>query len=117
MDSEPRIQTYREFWPYYVGEHSSPACRALHYLGSVMGLSTLAALALTGDWRWLLVGLVAGYGPAWVGHFFIEKNRPATFRYPLWSLISDYRMLALALRGEMADETRRRTAEPRPRAT
>ncbi len=117
MANTPRIESYREFWPYYVSEHSVPACRALHYAGSVLGLTALVALVATGDWRWLLGGLVAGYGPAWIGHFFVEKNRPATFRYPLWSLVSDYRMLALAMRGKMADEARRLTGRDVRRAT
>lgn len=104
--TEPRIQTYREFWPYYVGEHRSPLCRGLHYLGTTMAITCVVTAALTGAWSWCLVALVAGYGPAWIGHFFVEHNRPATFRYPVWSLLSDFKMLAFAVSGKMAAQVR-----------
>lgn len=102
--TESRIQSFAEFWPYYVGEHRSPICRGLHYFGTGMALCMVAATLGTQNPWLLLVGLVLGYGPAWVGHFFIEHNRPATFKYPLWSLMSDFKMLGLALRGAMGDE-------------
>lgn len=105
--TEARIQTYREFWPYYVGEHRSPVCRALHYFGTTMALSCLGLAWFTGASAWLFVAPIAGYGPAWIGHFFVEGNRPATFRYPIWSLFSDFKMLSLALRGKMGAEVRR----------
>lgn len=102
--SESRIQSFAEFWPYYIGEHRSPICRGLHYFGTGMALLTVTTAAVTGT-PWLFaVAFVLGYGPAWVGHFFIEHNRPATFKYPLWSLVSDFKMLGLALRGKMGDE-------------
>jgi hypothetical protein len=107
-----RIATYAEFWPYYVGEHRSRACRGLHYLGTSLALSTVIGAIVTGTPWLFLVALVSGYGPAWVGHFFVERNRPATFKYPLWSLFSDFRMFAFALRGKMADEVAR--LHPRP---
>jgi hypothetical protein len=103
--SEP-IQTYAEFWPYYLREHSRAGSRALHYLGSVCGLAALVAAVLVSPW-FLLVGLVVGYGPAWIGHFVVEKNRPATFGHPLWSLISDYRMFGLAIIGRLGPELQR----------
>ncbi len=102
--AEPRIQSFAEFWPYYVGEHRSPVCRGLHYFGTTLALSTAATAAVTGTGWLVLVALVLGYGPAWVGHFFIEHNRPATFKYPRWSLLSDFKMLGLAVRGKMGDE-------------
>jgi hypothetical protein len=101
---QSRIQSFAEFWPYYVGEHRSPVCRGLHYFGTGMALATIVTAIVTRT-PWLLpLSLVLGYGPAWVGHFFVEHNRPATFQYPLWSLRSDFKMLALALRGKMGDE-------------
>lgn len=89
--TEP-IRSYRAFWPYYLREHANPRTRAVHFAGTALATLVFVALAATGR-LWLLpLGLIAGYGPAWFSHFFIEKNRPATFTYPLWSLMSDYRM-------------------------
>lgn len=101
-----RIETYDEFWLYYLREHSLFSCRVLHYVGTVASLVMLGvALYFT---PWLLLAVpVFGYGPAWIGHFFIEKNKPATFGYPLWSLISDYRMFALATTGRLGPELER----------
>lgn len=112
------MRTFQEFWPYYVGEHRHPLCRALHYAGtsSALALATLAIAA--GEPRWLLLALVVGYGPAWVGHFGVERNRPATFKHPLWSLLADFKMLSLAIRGRMAIEVARLygSAHPAPDA-
>jgi len=105
--TEARIQSFEEFWPFYVGEHKDPRSRALHYIGTTMAIGTVATAALTLNPTWLLLTPVVGYTPAWIGHFVIEGNRPATFKYPLWSLRGDLRMLSYALRGEMADELER----------
>ena len=102
----PRLSTYEEFWPYYVSEHSKPATRALHFVGTSLVLAALVAAALVSPW-WILVAPFAGYGPAWIAHFFVEKNRPATFTYPGWSLRADFRMYGLMLRGRMAPEVER----------
>lgn len=102
-----RITSYQEFWQYYLREHSRPVCRALHYIGSSLGIAFLIALIATGFWWLLLAGMVSGYGFAWIGHFFFEGNRPATFRYPLWSFISDWKMYGLALTGRLKPELER----------
>ncbi|MCA3217899.1 MAG: DUF962 domain-containing protein [Burkholderiales bacterium] len=91
---EQRFKSFREFYPFYLNEHRNPTCRRLHFVGSTLALLCLVALAATRNPPWLLAGLLCGYGFAWIGHFFFEKNRPATFKYPLWSLMGDWVMYA-----------------------
>jgi hypothetical protein len=99
-----RFASYREFWPHYLREHAKPETRVLHFLGTGIATMALVALAATGKFWFLPVVLAAGYGPAWIGHFFVEKNRPATFTHPFWSLISDYRMAFIWLTGRLETE-------------
>jgi hypothetical protein len=101
---EPR--TYEEFWPYYVSQHMQPGTRMLHVLGTTAVFGCLAAGFLASP-LWFLLSPVAGYGPAWIGHFCIEHNTPATFRYPAWSLRGDLRLYRLTLLGRMGPELER----------
>ena len=99
----PRFETFEEFWPYYLSEHWNPATRALHFAGTALVLASLGLGFVASAW-WLLAAPVFGYGLAWIGHFFVEKNRPATFTYPLWSLRGDFRMFRFMLLGKMGPE-------------
>jgi len=101
------LATFEEFWPFYVGQHSKEGTRALHFAGTTAGLAWLLAAAAFRRPHFLVHALVSAYGLAWVGHFFIEKNRPATFTYPLWSLEGDFRMYALMWQGKMSAEIER----------
>ena len=96
-----QFKSFSDFWPYYLGEHSKPATRRLHCIGSLAAIGTLIALIAIGKWWLFPLAFVPGYGLAWIGHFFIEKNRPATFIYPLWSFMGDWKMLALMLAGRL----------------
>ena len=99
-----KIANFADFWPYYLREHSRPATRALHYIGTSVVVALAAYAILTGRWLLFLAIPVAGYFFAWAGHFGIEKNRPATFTYPLWSLAADFKMWWLWLTGRLGPE-------------
>lgn len=103
---EERLVSFEAFWPYYVAQHRDPVNRALHFLGTSLAIATLAAAATLSPW-WGVAVPIAGYGPAWIGHFFFELNKPATLRYPLWSLRGDLRMYALLWRDRMDPEIER----------
>ena len=96
-----RYQSFSEFWPFYVAEHSRPGTRMLHFIGTTLGVAVVVYFIASGRWWLILLGLVPGYGFAWLAHFLIEKNRPATFKYPVWSLMGDYKMIGLMLTGRM----------------
>ncbi|MBS1767498.1 MAG: DUF962 domain-containing protein [Acidobacteria bacterium] len=96
--------TFERFWPAYLAEHRSRRNRALHLAGTLSYLAVLAALLATRQWAWLWVVPVIAYGFAWIGHFFIEKNRPATFKHPWLSLIGDHRMSAMMVAGRLEGE-------------
>lgn len=97
-------KTLKEFWPFYLHEHSVGLNRTLHFIGSTLAVVILA-IAIGTQKYWLIApAVVSGYAFAWVGHFFLEKNRPATFKYPLKSLISDWRMWYCTLTGQIAKE-------------
>jgi hypothetical protein len=99
--AEHQFKSFSEFWPYYLAEHSRPATRLLHYIGSLAAITVIVALVALGKWWLFPIAFVPGYAMAWIGHFFVEKNRPATFTYPLWSFMGDWKMLALMLTGRL----------------
>lgn len=98
----PAPDPERDFYPYYLGEHQNATCRRLHFLGTTLGALGLVQSVRKRSLRPALKGLVAGYACAWVGHFFFEKNKPATFKHPLQSFKSDWRMYADIWRGQLS---------------
>lgn len=101
MNRTAQFRSFAEFYPYYLGEHSNPTCRRLHFVGTSLVIALLAYTIGSGKWLLLLALPVFGYGFAWVGHFFFEKNRPATFTHPLYSLIGDFAMFRDILLGKI----------------
>ena len=105
--ADQEFRTFEEFWPFYVMEHQKKATRALHFIGTTAAMACVAGGLLTKR-RWLLaVAPVAGYAPAWFSHFVIEKNKPASFKYPVWSLRADLVMWSKIVRFQMGDEVER----------
>lgn len=95
-----RFTTFSEFWPFYVGEHSKATTRRLHFIGT-LSLIPLLVISFIYSVYLLLLLPVSAYGFAWYSHYFVEKNRPATFTYPVWSLLADFRMFWLMCSGKM----------------
>ncbi len=95
-------RSFAEFYPFYLSEHSRRETRRIHFAGSALALGCLLWALLSGEARWFLVAVICGYGFAWAGHFFFEKNRPATFRHPLYSLMGDWVMFWQILSGKIA---------------
>ncbi|NUQ74820.1 MAG: DUF962 domain-containing protein [Polyangiaceae bacterium] len=110
MSAEEPIRSFEEFWPHYVRAHSNPGNRMLHFAGTTAAVACLAAGILTRKPKLALLAPVVGYGAAWIGHFGVEKNKPATFGHPLWSLASDFIMWWKILNGSMDAEVERHTA-------
>ncbi|HSO35439.1 MAG TPA: DUF962 domain-containing protein [Labilithrix sp.] len=111
--ADQEFRTFEEFWPFYVKEHQKKATRILHFIGTTSAMACVAGGLLTKR-RWLLaVAPVAGYGPAWISHFFIEGNKPASFKHPLWSLRADLIMWTKMVRFQMDDEVERVLREER----
>ena len=104
---ETRYETLAEFWPFYVGEHQKPLTRWLHFAGTSTLFGWLIVALLRRDLRLVLVAIVMPYAWAWAAHFLVEKNRPATFKYPLKSLVSDFVMYGKMWRGQMEAEVAR----------
>jgi hypothetical protein len=99
--SQRQFKSFNDFWPYYLGEHSKPATRFLHGLGTLLALGLIILLVAKGKWWLVPLAFIPGYAFAWAAHFFVEKNRPATFSHPLWSFIGDWKMLFLMLTGKL----------------
>ena len=96
-----RYTSFREFYPFYLSEHANRTCRRLHFAGSLLVLAIIFLAMATADARWLWLAPIAGYGFAWAGHFFFEKNQPATFKHPLYSLLGDWAMFRDILNGRV----------------
>lgn len=95
------FNSFDEFYPFYLGEHANRTCRRLHFIGSTLVILTLVLALASGKFRWLWLMPLFGYGFAWAGHYLFEKNRPATFQHPLYSLAGDWVMYAQMLRGKI----------------
>jgi len=102
MDRTAQFRSFAEFYPFYLGEHSNPTCRRLHFVGTSLVIALLAYTIASGKWLLLLLIPVAGYGFDWIGHFVFEKNRPATFDHPWYSLIGDFAMFRDVLLGKVS---------------
>lgn len=101
MNKDHEFASFNDFYPYYLAEHSNSTCRRLHFIGTSLVIALVAWIVASGSWMLLIALPVAGYSFAWIGHFFFEKNRPATFRHPLYSLFGDFVMYRDMLVGKV----------------
>jgi hypothetical protein len=101
MEQEFRIKTFKEFWPYYMSEHRKPGTRRVHFVGTTIAFIFLVVYFVTFNIWYIPIGFVSVYGPAFLSHFLIEKNRPATFKYPFFSVGGDLKMWFLILIGKI----------------
>ncbi len=108
--NQPDFRSFEEFWPFYVREHAKKLNRTLHFVGSTAGLGLAVASLLTRRRALLLAAPIVGYGFAWFGHFFVEKNKPASFKHPAWSFQGDWLMWWKILNGTMDAEVERAMA-------
>jgi hypothetical protein len=105
--SELEFESFDDFWPYYLEEHGDSSNRILHAIGTTSAVAAVAGALLFRKKRLLAIAPFLGYGPAWIGHYIIEKNRPATFKHPLWSLMGDFKMNAMMWKGTLREELER----------
>ncbi|WP_455923827.1 Mpo1-like protein [Pseudomonas putida] len=101
MTKPHQFAHFSDFYPYYLAEHSNSTCRRLHFVGTSLVIALVAWIVASGSWMLLIALPVAGYSFAWIGHFFFEKNRPATFQHPLYSLMGDFVMYRDMLVGKV----------------
>ena len=99
--SVPSFASLKKFYPFYLAEHANITCRRLHFFGSTLVLIFVGIAIYRQNPNWLFFALFSGYGFAWIGHFFFEHNRPATFKYPIYSFISDWIMYMQILSGKV----------------
>ena len=101
MEEKREFKSFSEFYPFYLSEHSNPVNRRLHFSGCVLVILILLYAVITKTWLALILLPIVGYGFAWVGHYFVEKNRPATFTYPLYSFMGDWVMFKDIISGKI----------------
>ena len=111
-----RIKSFKEFWPYYLGEHSLPLTRALHFVGTTLALVQIIYAVASMTWQPLVGALISGYFWAWIAHYFVEKNRPATFTYPLLSFLADWKMWLFMATRQLEGELKRLGIAPKTTA-
>ena len=100
-NKEKEFKSFSEFYPYYLSEHGDKLNRRLHFTGLLAALITLAIVIVSKNWVLLILVPIFGYGLSWIGHYFIEKNKPATFKYPLYSIMGDFVMFKDILLGKI----------------